>query len=108
MPVVRPVWDYANLERVDAMTQEALSVLRGLDPSLATEWANRIEGIWEKYADIVARLEEHERYDPAGLQLLAELDREVGKPLLEDVRVGLLQDVAVKVTEGKGEDSDAR
>ena len=99
MAPVNPIWDYENLARVDLANQEALAELRELDPAAAQRWARKIDANWEKYADIASRLEEHEVYDPEGLELLDELDRKVGKPLLEDARWGLLRDVAKRLGE---------
>ena len=97
MAPVFPIWDYENLARTDLASQELLALLWELDQAAAAEWTEKIDAIWEKYADIASLLAEHERYDCEALRLLEELDREIGVPLLEEVRLGLPAVVAGKL-----------
>ena len=85
---------HEGLAREDIANQTALAMLRQIDSASAEEWDQKFDGIGKKYADIASRLDEHEVYDPAGLELLDELDREVGQPLFEDPSIDLLQEVA--------------
>ena len=90
---------HGYLVRVDLANQTTLAELRELDPARAEEWDRRFDVVWEKYADIASRLAEHEVFDPEGLELLGELDQEVGQPLFEDMRCELLQEVARRLGE---------
>ena len=97
MAPVFPLWDYENLARVDVASQDLLAVLRALDPVAAAEWTQKFDAMWEKYADIASRLQELEPCDQAEEELMSELDRAVGIPLLEDWRRPLLQEVTRKL-----------
>ena len=85
------------IARVDIANQASLAKLRAVDPVAVAEWDREFDAVWMKYADIASRLAEHEVYDPAGLELLDELDREVGQLLFEDLRYGLLLEVGKRL-----------
>lgn len=82
---------------MDVASQELLAILLEVDPVATEEWTRKIDAIWERYSDIASRLAEHKHYDDEAIHLFFELDREIGVPLLKEVRLGLPEAVVKKM-----------